>query len=243
MPPQFTYPDGKTCEGPEAVAEALKRLSDLGMLAIPNRPMSDKPVQFIFGSGPPDGDYRSPLTEDELDLLRKVVPDLSIRAVDTTPELFDPKLEFFLRDHYHMGDARIRTLTWAQIFDACERFLAAQQKGKDAPSCDDGGTIDSETSEQAWQDNTSEYITNADAVRMAGGKISASALSKSLRKPGNTIRWMRNEKAHRSKVHTQDFKKYMLDRKAPGGLSEEAVRHMLKTKKEIDARKREAGKQ
>jgi hypothetical protein len=57
------------------------------VLAIPNRPFSGKPIKLVAGKNPPDGDYRLPLTEGELELLRRVVPELSIRVVDSTPEL------------------------------------------------------------------------------------------------------------------------------------------------------------
>jgi DNA-binding CsgD family transcriptional regulator len=120
--------DGKTCEGNKAWEEGLKRLSEMKALAIPNRPFSGKPVKIIAGKIPPDGDYRQPLTESELNLLQQVVPGLSIRVVDSKPELSDPQLELFLREYYHMGDSRIRTLTWANIFDACKSYVQNQKK-------------------------------------------------------------------------------------------------------------------
>jgi len=210
-------------------------------LAIPNRPFSGKPVKIIAGKNPPDGDYREPLTESELKLLRKVVPGLSIRAVDSMPELSDPRLELFLREYYHMGDSRIRTLTWVQIFDACKKYLATQQKEKDGQSRNDKDReIDSETREHAWRDEAPEYVPNADAVRMANGKISAPALSKLLRKPGNTIRWMRNKKIRRSKVHAQDFKRYIRNLKSADEFSE-AVFKQRERQKEIDSHKRNIG--
>jgi hypothetical protein len=131
VPPIFTDPNGKSYEGKEASEKALKRFSDMGILSIPNRPFSGKPIKFIAGKNPPDGDYRLPLSDDELELLRTVVPGLSIRVVDSTPELSDPRLELFLREYYHMGDSRIDTLTWTQILHACQRYLASCQGEED----------------------------------------------------------------------------------------------------------------
>ena len=101
--------------------------------------------------------------------------------------------------------------------------------------------IDSETKEQAWRDEAPEYITNADAVRMAVDKISSSGLSKLLRKPGNTIRWMRNKETRRSKVHTQDFKKYILKLKVTDEFSEAAFKQRER-QQEIDSQKRNTGR-
>ena len=241
VPPKFKDADGKTCEGNEAWEKGLKKLSDLGLLAIPNRPFSDKTVRIIAGKNPPGGDYRKPLTESERKLLRKVVPGLSIRAVDSMPELSDPRLELFLREYYHMGDSRIRTLTWAQLFDACKKYLATRQKEQDGQSRNDNDReIDSETREQAWRDEAPEYIPNAGALRMAGGKISMPTLSKHLRKQGNTIRWMRNKEIRRSKVQAQDFMQYIRNLKSADEFSE-TVFEQRERQKEIDSHKRTMG--
>ncbi|MCP4611795.1 MAG: hypothetical protein GY845_24090 [Planctomycetes bacterium] len=97
------------------------------------------------------------------------------------------------------------------------------------------------TKEQAWRDEAPEYIPNADAVRIANDKISASGLSKLLRKPGNNIRWMRNKETRRSKVHTQDFKQYIKNLKSVGEFSE-AVFKQRERQEEIDRQKRNTGK-
>lgn len=219
----------------------MKRLSDMELLAIPNRPFSGKRVKIIAGKIPPDGDYRKPLTESELKLLQKVVHGLSIRVVDSMPELSDPQLEFFLREYYHMGDSRIRSLTWANIFDACKNYVASRKKENSGQSKNDKDhEIDSETREQAWRDEAPEYIPNSDAIRMAGDKISMPTLSKHLRKPSNTIRWMQNKQIRRSKVHVQDFKKYIKNLKSVDEFSETAFKQR-KRQKEIDSHKRNTG--
>lgn len=106
---------------------------------------------------------------------------------------------------------------------------------------DNDREIDSETKEQTWRDETPEYIPNADAVRMADGKISPPGLSKLLRKPGNIIRWMRNKETRRSKVHTQDFKQYIKNLKSVSEFSE-AVFKQRERQEEIDRQKRNTGK-
>jgi hypothetical protein len=210
-------------------------------LAIPNRPFSDKAVKIIAGKNPPDGDYRKPLTESELELLQRVVPGLSIRVVDSMPELFDPLLEFFLREYYHMGDSRIKALTWDQIFDACKQYLNTQQKAREGEGRTVDDEINSETREQVWREEAPEYITNSYAVKMAEKRVSIQALSKLLRKPGNTIRWMRNEKKRRSKVHAQDFKDHIEKIRFPDRFSDSALEEQQKRKAEIDAQKRKTG--
>lgn len=174
----------------------------MGLLAIPNRPFSGKPVMIIAGKIPPDGDYRKPLADDEMELLQKVVPDLSIRVVDSKPELSDPRLEFFLREYYNMGDSRISNLTWSNIFDACKNYVTARKKKKDQQSKNDNDCeIDSKTREQAWRDIAPEYIPNSDAVKMGVDKISLSTLSKHLRKPSNSPR--KDSKEERNSARTE----------------------------------------
>ncbi|MBA7714560.1 hypothetical protein ES703_123586 [subsurface metagenome] len=195
-----------------------------------------------MGKIPPDGDYRGPLTVTELNLLQQVVPGLSIQVVDSKPELSDPRLELFLREYYHMGDSRIRTLTWANIFDACKNYVATQKKEKVGQSkTDNDHEIDSETREQAWRDEVPEYVPNSDAVKMADNKISMPTLSKCLRKAGNTIRWMRNKKSRRSKVHIQDFKKYIKSLKSLDEFSEAVFKQQRERQKGIDSHKIKTG--
>ena len=103
------------------------------------------------------------------------------RVADSKPELSDPRPELFLREYYHMGDSRICTLTWANIFDACKNYVATRNNEKVGQDKNDNDhEIDSETKEQAWRDEAPEYVSNSDAVKMAGDKISMPTLSKNL---------------------------------------------------------------
>jgi hypothetical protein len=134
-------------------------------------------------------------------------------------------------------------LTWAQIFDACERNLPTRQEEEDGQSTSGHDReTDSQTREQTWRDQAPEYLSNSNAVKIARNKLSAPALSKLLRKPGNTVRWMRNTKTRRSRVHAQDFKRYLRNQKFPDEFTEAAFIRQQEIKKEIDARKKETGK-
>lgn len=144
VPPQFKDANGNIFEGEMAWEKALEKSSKHGLLAIPNRPFSGKPIMIVAGQNPPNGDYRKPLNKHEFALLRKVVPKLSIKIVDSKPELSDPKLELFLREYYNMGDARISDLTWSNIFDACKIYVKTQKKKKGAQAKiheTNGGTL------------------------------------------------------------------------------------------------------
>ena len=99
--------------------------------------------------------------------------------------------------------------------------------------------IDPATKEQQWREVAPEYIPNADAIRMGSNKISIDQLTKVLRKSGNTIRWMRNKKAKRSKVHAQDFLSFIRNLKETDIFSEAAFEAMEKRKEDIDQNKRD----
>jgi hypothetical protein len=105
------------------------------------------------------------------------------------------------------------------------------------PKVDTDKEIDSSTNEQPWRDDTSDYIPNANAIKMSGNKISAPNLSKLLRKSGNTIRWMQNKETRRAKVHTQDFNRYIKNLKTIDNFSDAAFEQQIR-QEEIDRKKR-----
>jgi len=121
------------------------------------------------------------------------------------------------------------------------RYIAEKQGKGGQDRNDYYREIDSRTREQAWRDEAPEYISNADAVRMADDKISLPNLSKLLRKRGNIIRWMRNRETRRSKVNIQDFRKYMKKLKSSDEFSEAAFKQQER-RKAIDQQKRSTSK-
>ncbi len=175
-------------------------------------------------------------------------------GINDPSKLNKSRLKAWLVNKCNVPHSELGKCSWPDIrefsLSGIEAEYATQQsrkakhpKRKDGQSrSDDDREIGSKTREQAWRDEAPEYVANAAAVRMANDKISMPALSKLLRKSGNTIRWMQNKKIRRSKVHAQDFEKFARNRKSQDGLTEAALKQVLERKKEIDSRKRKLGK-
>lgn len=56
-------------------------------------------------------DNQETMTTDERELVKSVVPDMS-----------DLRLEIILRGVYHMGDERLKRLTWKENLAYCEDY-------------------------------------------------------------------------------------------------------------------------
>jgi hypothetical protein len=76
----------------------------------------------------------------------------------------------------------------------------------ETPQNEGKSTVQHHSQEVEWDENATEYIPNSDAIKLSGGKISLTMLSKIL-KPDGTIRYMK--KSQRCKVHIRDFQAYI----------------------------------
>ena len=111
----------------------------------------------------------------------------------------------------------------------------ARETARDKEGVTGDIVIDAGTNEQQWRDDTPEYMPNAEAIKIADGKLTGSQLNKHLRAKGNRIRWMRNTQTRRSKVHSQDFREYHKGRKTADPFSEAAFEQMEKRRNGIDS--------
>jgi hypothetical protein len=111
---------------------AWEKFLELCRPVISNKPFSDQPkIKLVLGKDKPPKDYSELLNQDERELLKKAVPELS-----------DAGVEAVLRRVYLMGDDRIRKLTLKQIFALCKDYVRAQQKQGDTGGGKAGGGKD-----------------------------------------------------------------------------------------------------
>lgn len=112
IPPKFTYKNRRVYEGDAAWEKFAEKLLEYFRPTIPNHPFANKPIQLTDKQIPPSNGYRELLTDIERQLLKTAVPELS-----------DAGLDAVLRDVFNMGDERIKTLTWREIFIFCKHYV------------------------------------------------------------------------------------------------------------------------
>lgn len=120
VPPKFTDKDGKVYEGDIAWKKFGEKLCEFFRPTIPDEPFAHKAIKFTDKHIPPSNGYRELLTDAERQLLQTAVPELS-----------DAGLEAVLRDIFNMGDERIKTLTWREVFIFCKHYVSKIKEQQD----------------------------------------------------------------------------------------------------------------
>ena len=96
------FADSKTAEKWADSIEGQFRIT------IPEKPFSGGPIKWTDKNVSPGQGYRELLTANELLLLGRILPEMSSIG-----------LEAVLRRDFHIGDERIKTLTWTEISVFC----------------------------------------------------------------------------------------------------------------------------
>ena len=120
IPPKFTDKDGRVYYGDIAWEKMWEKFLEFGRTTIPERPFANLPIKITDNHYPPSEGYRELLKKKEREILKNAIPDLS-----------DAMLEAVLRRVYNMGDEKIKSLTWRQIFDFCKDYVKSQHNGSE----------------------------------------------------------------------------------------------------------------
>jgi hypothetical protein len=137
VPPKLTDKDGRVYYGDIAWEKMWEKFLEFGRTTIPERPFANLPIKITDNHYPPSEGYRELLKKKEREILKNAIPDLS-----------DAMLEAVLRRVYNMGDEKIKSLTWRQIFDFCKDYVKSQHNGSELTETglsnkqDNGGKTD-----------------------------------------------------------------------------------------------------